>query len=157
MDHLVHKLQLDHPALVFKVGEAHCWSPQRGEILYEAADTEANIAGVLHELGHARLGHQRFASDIELLQKEVDAWQEALRLAERYGLAISEEHIQDCLDTYRDWLYRRSRCPGCESTGVQQTVRRYLCVNCSNTWEVSSSRLRRPYRQQTARQGTAQA
>jgi len=150
MENLVHKLQHDHPNLVFKVGEAHCWSPRHNQILYAGGGDQINIAGLLHELGHARLGHRGFASDVELLQKEVDAWQEALRLASQYGLSISEDHIQDCLDTYRDWLFRRSRCPSCESTGVQQTPHRYLCINCGNAWEVSNSRLRRPYRRQTA-------
>lgn len=147
MEKLVKQLQRDNPNLVFTVGEANCWSPQHNQILYAATDEQRDIAGLLHELGHARLGHQSFTTDVDLLQKEVDAWQEAVRLAERYGLTLDESRMQDCLDTYRDWLYRRSRCPACQATGVQQTARRYVCVNCGGSWEVSSSRLKRPYRQ----------
>jgi hypothetical protein len=152
MESLVLRLKQDHPALTFKAGEAHYWSPKHGEIFYMDAGGAVNVAGLLHELGHARLGHHGFTSDMELLQKEVDAWQEAMRLAERYGVEISEDHVQDCLDTYRDWLYRRSRCPACEGTGVQQTPKQYLCINCSSSWQVSGSRLRRPYRLHTPRQ-----
>ena len=149
MDRLVRKLQRDHPSLVFTVGEALCWSPSHNQIFYANNEEPVNIAGLLHELGHARLSHHNFASDIELLQKEVDAWQEALQLAQRYSVVIDETHIQDCLDTYRDWLFRRSRCPECQATGVQQTARRYLCLNCTKSWNVTASRLRRPYRLQT--------
>lgn len=150
MEKLVRRLQHDHPNLVFTIGEAHCWSPEHSQILYTPRDTEANIAGLLHELGHARLGHRNFSSDIDLLQKEVDAWQEAARIATQYGISISDEHVQDCLDTYRDWLFRRSKCPRCAGTGIQQTSRHYHCINCGAAWEVSSSRLRRPYRLRSA-------
>jgi hypothetical protein len=148
MDQLVHRLRRDHPNLVFTTGEAHCWSPERNQIFYAAADEQINVAGLLHELGHARLGHHSFTSDMDLLQKEVDAWQEAACLGRRYGVAIDQEHIEECLDSYRDWLYHRSHCPKCRATGVQQTVRRYVCLNCSATWEVSGSRMRRSYRRQ---------
>lgn len=149
MEQLVRKLRRDHPKLVFTVGEAHCWSPRHNQIFYTGDDEQSNIACLLHELGHARLGHQGFHSDVELLRKEVDAWQEALQLAARYGVEIDTAHIQDSLDTYRDWLFRRSQCPRCRSTGVQQAARNYTCLNCSATWEVSTSRLSRPYRLQT--------
>jgi hypothetical protein len=151
MEKLVHRLQRDHPALVFTVGEAHCWSPGKGQIFYAADEKQTNIAGLLHELGHARLAHNTFISDMDLLQKEVDAWQEALRLAALYSVDIDPEHIQDCLDSYRDWLFRRSRCPECRGTGVQQSARRYVCVNCQATWNVSNSRMRRPYRLQSVK------
>jgi hypothetical protein len=149
MEQLISKLRRDHPNLVFTAGEAHCWSPKYNQILYTEGDESVNVAGLLHELGHAHLGHKDFDSDLELLQKEVDAWQEALRLAKQYDIKIDPTHIQDCLDTYREWLFRRSRCPECFSSGVQQTVRSYICLNCSATWKVTTSRMRRPYRLQT--------
>lgn len=146
MEQLIRKLQCDHPNLVFTVGEAYCWSPKRNEIFYASSDSQADIAGLLHETGHARLGHNGFTSDLELLRKEVDAWQEALSLAKEYNLKIDQQHIQDCLDTYRDWVFHRSRCPQCLASGFQQQAKRYICLNCSTTWNVTSSRLRRPYR-----------
>jgi hypothetical protein len=151
MENLVHKLQQDHPSLLFTVGETLCWSPKLNQIFYAADENEHSVAGLLHEVGHALLGHHTFKSDVELLQKEVEAWQTAQQLASSYGVNIDENHVQDCLDTYRDWLYHRSRCPACHATGVQQTPREYHCINCGTKWGVSNSRLRRPYRrQQTA-------
>ena len=147
MEKLVHRLRQDYPEFVFSTGIQHCWSPENSEISY--ADDEAgahNIEGLLHELGHARLAHERYVSDIDLLQKEVTAWDEAMVLATAYGVEISQNHVQDCLDTYRDWLYKRSRCPACASTGLQQDRQHYVCLNCEHTWTVSVARFQRPYR-----------
>ena len=149
MEALIDRLRRDHPNLVFTVGDAHCWSPQYNKIFYASGQNQSDIAGLLHEVGHARLGHKDFTSDFELLQKEAAAWQEALRLAERYEVIIDDALVQDCLDTYRDWLFRRSRCPNCQNAGIQQTPHDYSCLNCSATWQVTTARLRRPYRLQT--------
>lgn len=146
MEKLIKKLRADHPTLVFRQGLAHCWSPEYGQILYENTDRAHNMEGLLHELGHARLQHKGYLSDLELLQKEVDAWEEALRLAELYGVNFSKDHMQDCLDTYRDWVYKRSTCPQCLSTGLQRDERHYHCINCSHTWSVTTARFCRPYR-----------
>lgn len=151
---IISRLTKDYPQLEFTAGESHCWSPKNNQIFYAVKDGQIDIAGLLHELGHAKLGHANFNNDLDLLQKEIDAWQEALNLAKQYDTEIDENHIQDCLDTYRDWLYQRSRCPACKSTGVQQNSRLYICINCSNKWEVSGSRQKRPYRRSAAKQST---
>jgi len=145
MEKLILRIEQDHPGLLFRPGRSHCWSPQHGQISYTNGDTHA-IEGLLHELGHARLAHENYTSDVELLRKEVEAWEEALCLAELYSVSIDEEHIQDCLDTYRDWVYKRSVCPHCRSTGLQQAEQQYACLNCGYVWKVSSSRFCRPYR-----------
>jgi hypothetical protein len=147
MEKLIRKLRRDYPGLVFSVGEAHCWSPEYGQIFYADDGQQSGIAGLLHELGHARLHHERYDTDLDLLKKEVAAWHEARQLAGAYGLVLGEEHIEDCLDTYRDWLHKRSTCPGCEAIGIQEAKRRYTCLNCGQRWEVSTARFCRPYRQ----------
>lgn len=146
MEKLIIKIKRDHPGLLFRPGRSHCWSPKHGQISYASEEDIHSIEGLLHELGHARLAHEGYASDLELLQKEVEAWEEALCLAELYAVTIDEDHIQDCLDTYRDWVHKRSMCPRCRSTGLQEAERRYACINCSHSWQVSSSRFGRPYR-----------
>jgi len=146
MEKLISKLRADHPRLVFKPGLAHCWSPEHGQILYENTSKTHNIEGLLHELGHARLQHKGYASDLELLQKEVDAWGEAQGLAKTYEVPFSDDHMQDCLDTYRDWIYKRSTCPKCLSTGLQRDEQHYHCINCAHVWGVTASRFCRPYR-----------
>lgn len=146
MEKLIERLRNDHPQLVFRPGHAHCWSPKDGQILYENTDKAHNIEGLLHEIGHARLQHKGYVSDLELLQKEVDAWEEARRLAKKYGVPFSAEHMQDCLDTYRDWIYKRSTCPQCLSAGLQKDEHHYQCLNCTHIWSVTASRFCRPYR-----------
>lgn len=153
MEKLIEQLRKDHPSLEFRPGHSHCWSPEFGQILYKNTDSAHNIEGLLHELGHARLRHDSYKSDLELLRKEVDAWEEAMRLAEVYGVPFDKEHMQDCLDTYRDWVYKRSTCPQCLSTGAQGSEQLYYCINCSNVWGVTASRFCRPYRRSKAKTG----
>lgn len=146
MEKLIHRLKQDHPGLAFNSGRSHCWSPDKGQILYAGDEKSHGIEGLLHELGHARLGHDSYSSDLELLQKEVEAWQEALCLAGLYEVKLDEEHMQDCLDTYRDWLHKRSTCPNCSSIGIQKDKNQYNCLNCAHAWRVSAERFSRPYR-----------
>ena len=145
MEELVAKLRLDYPNLLFRPGIMNCWSPQRSEILY-MNNSEGSAAGVLHELAHAALNHQAFTSDLELLRKEIDAWEYAKELAVRYNVVVGEEYVQNCLDTYRDWIHKRSSCPRCASSGLQQSATVYTCINCLLKWQVTAERLCRPYR-----------
>ena len=145
MEKLLRKLRADYPNLTFVEGSLLCWSPEKQEIYYDPSGGLSSLYGVLHEIGHARLGHASYDSDIDLLKKEAEAWQEALRLAPLYGLELNSSHVQDCIDTYREWLYRRSTCPLCGAKGVQ-SGRTYTCINCTNQWIVSSARFLRPYR-----------
>jgi hypothetical protein len=73
-------------------------------------------------------------------------WEKAKQLAESLNYTIDPDHIQDCLDTYRDWLYQRSTCPTCTNCSLQTNSRTYACFNCGTNWNVSSSRMCRPYR-----------
>ncbi|HUC89930.1 MAG TPA: hypothetical protein VMR45_03945 [Patescibacteria group bacterium] len=146
MELLVHKLQAAYPQFSFIVGKTPCWSPRINKICY-APDQPNSISSLLHELAHATLQHKKYANDIDLLRKEVDAWDEAQKLAAQYGLALDDNHIQNCIDTYRDWLHKRSICPACNNSGIQESdPNSYRCINCSQSWQVSNSRFCRPYR-----------
>ncbi|HSX33870.1 MAG TPA: hypothetical protein VLF91_06060 [Candidatus Saccharimonadales bacterium] len=146
METLISRLKQDFPEYHFIVGEYLCWSPSGNEIFYKPSESESNISGLLHELAHAELGHHSYKSDVELLQKEAAAWEKAQTLAKVYDRSIDPNHAQDCLDTYRDWLYKRSSCPACRLAGVQQKSTQYLCLNCGQVWRVSNARFRRAYR-----------
>ena len=146
MEKLVRKLKKDHPGLLFSPGHSHCWSPEQGRISYEKPGKAHALEGLLHELGHARLDHRGYISDVELLKKEVEAWEEAVSLAKTYKVNLDQDHMQDCLDTYRDWLYKRSTCPSCLGTGIQTDEQHYHCINCAQVWQVTASRFCRPYR-----------
>ena len=84
----------------------------------------------LHEMGHAISDHRDFKTDVERLKLEVEAWNNARKLGELYGVEIDEELIQSELDTYRDWLHQKSRCPKCGLTRFQTPDLLYHCPLC---------------------------
>lgn len=148
MEHIARKIESDYPQFTFVSGKVACWSPRDNEVQYTLGKTYS-MAGLFHELGHALLGHQHYQTDLDLLAKEIAAWERATMLATSYSVIIDPDHIQDCLDTYRDWLHKRSTCPTCRANGLQTGPQIYNCLNCEHTWQVSSSRFCRPYRRST--------
>ena len=148
MEKLLTDLRTKYPDLQFKSGKQFCWSPETREIFYhEIADDLQADWSLLHETGHALLDHKSYTADFHLLRLEIAAWQRARELAAELGVEIDEEHIQDCLDTYRDWLYKRSICPDCGTKCLQQDdFKHYRCFNCHTIWRVSPSRFCRVYR-----------
>ncbi|HSX44508.1 MAG TPA: hypothetical protein VLF39_00135 [Candidatus Saccharimonadales bacterium] len=148
MSEIIKKLAKLVPGVDFIVGDNFLWSPANRTITYNKQSSGDKLAtwSLLHETGHATLGHQNYESDIDLLLMEVAAWEKAKELAQNLNLKIDEDHIQDCLDTYRDWLHQRSTCPRCGLVSLQTSSFSYQCPNCSCTWKVTSSRFCRPYR-----------
>lgn len=134
---LAAKLAHSYPQLHFAPGTACRWSPETATIYY--ADS-APASELLHELGHALLGHQDFTRDIRLIEMERDAWQKAAALADSYQVTITDNLIDEALDSYRDWLHARSRCPQCDATGMQTGANHYKCLACLTTWRVNDAR-----------------
>lgn len=145
---MLEQLQSRFPELQFVAGSRFCWSPRTHEIMYDQARSdESAIWSLLHETGHALLNHESYLADFELLKIEMAAWQKARELAVELGVQIDEDHVQDCLDTYRDWLYKRSICPRCNTKALQQNdYAHYRCYNCHTVWKVTPSRFCRAYR-----------
>jgi hypothetical protein len=148
MEKLIDRLSAKYPKLRFTSGENFFWSPETSEIFYKAgASGQKATWSLLHETGHALLEHRSYKADFELIRLEVAAWERAKQLAADIGTAIDEDHIQDCLDTYRDWLYKRSICPECSTKCLQQDdYAHYRCFNCRAVWKVTASRFCRAYR-----------
>ena len=146
-DIFIARLRKDYPDLSFIEGHQEHWSPKNQSITYNPHQAYKHLShGLLHELAHALLGHSNYGSDFELLKLERDAWDLADKLGKHYGIRIDHDHIQNCLDTYRDWLHRRSACPTCGTHVLQRDSHFYQCYNCQTTWKVSSGRFVRPYR-----------
>jgi hypothetical protein len=144
---LVKKLRLDFPQFTFTAAEKAYWSPETHQVYYESRpDGQISIWSLLHELGHAILDHKSYSTDVDLLQKEVAAWSQATIIATSFKIRINEDYVQNCLETYRNWLYKRSTCPECGAHGIQNESRLYYCLNCKAQWNVSRSRFCRPYR-----------
>src|SRR4051812_45850025 len=96
---LLTAIKKDNPGVKFVPGEDFVWSPATESIAvppYSRGIT--SCWSLIHELGHARLGHKTYKSDFELLKLEVEAWSEARRIAGTYGIVIDEDHIENCLD-----------------------------------------------------------
>lgn len=149
---LISRIIDDYPQFIFKAGSQEHWSPRTKTITYDAnADKHELKYGLLHELAHALLGHNNYRSDFELLKLEGQAWEMAAKIGKKYKIRLDNNHIQDCLDTYRDWLHRRSKCPTCGMHVLQKDVRTYQCFNCGDSWQVSTGRFARPYRLKTTK------
>lgn len=146
MQELLEKVKKILPDVTYQAGDAFLWSPKTRTIMYKLSPDEHHTWTLLHETAHAILGHQSYKSDVELLMLEVAAWQKAKELSLELGIELDDEHIQDCLDTYRDWLHQRSTCPRCSTVSLQVSSAEYRCHNCAADWLVSPSRFCRPYR-----------
>lgn len=147
-DKLANYTKKNLPNINLKAGDSFFWSPKTKTITYnpDYITDETGQWAYLHEIAHAILGHTSYKSDLELLQLEVEAWNQAKTIGKELGINIDDEHVQDCLDTYRDWLHSRSKCPNCSVVCLQSSPNSYLCHNCGATWAVSNSRFCRPYR-----------
>ena len=148
MEELIVRLGTKFPGLRFKAGDQFYWSPETGEIVYEADGRGRKaVWSLLHETGHALSGHESYKADFELIRLETEAWERAGKLAGELGIDMDEDHVQNNLDTYRDWLYKRSICPSCGTKCLQQgDFVHYRCFNCHTVWRVTASRFCRAYR-----------
>lgn len=149
MKNLVKQLEVHYPDISFQESETFLWNPKQKSVYYDPEETSEHARwSLLHELAHGLLKHADYETDMELLLMEATAWEYAIELQKKHDPQnpINNEHIQNCLDTYRDWLHSRSICPECDQVGLQEDKHRYKCINCLQTWHVSSKRFTRPYR-----------
>ena len=137
---LISNLQAQYPILHFVAGDDFRWSPAEATIFYNP-DVTSGQPQLLHEVGHALLGHTSYQRDVELLALETDAWEKAEALAIPLAVTIDEDLKQDHLDTYRDWLHARSTCPACAANGYQDSATTYRCPACQHRWRVNEARL----------------
>lgn len=138
---LIKRLREDYPAITLEEKSYFRWSHRRNLISYNPSHPDAT-AHLLHEYGHASLGHSDYMRDIELIRMEQEAWKYATsKLSEQYHTPLDQETIEDAMDTYREWLHERSSCPSCGATGVQKDVRLYRCLACGQGWNVNEARL----------------
>lgn len=87
---------------------------------------------LLHELGHATLGHRNFRTNVERLKMEVAAWEKAREFASLYGVEFDDALMEAELDSYRDWVHQKSRCPKCGLTCYETPGGGYHCPRCEN-------------------------
>lgn len=137
---LLDKLTADYPQFVFQNASVSYWSARAQTVFYHDCETSEGLATLLHELGHAVAGHSSYHKDIELLGCEREAWRHAHQIARTYGITLDPEFVESHIDTYREWLHARSRCPSCLSAGIQLSTLHYSCVLCQTTWTANDAR-----------------
>jgi predicted RecB family nuclease len=137
---LANKLQADFPHLTLTAGDAFRWLPAEKVVFFDHSSD--NTAALLHEVAHAALEHTTYSRDIQLIEMEQQAWSYATtQLAPIYDATITDDQVQESLDSYRDWLHARSTCPACKATGLQCAHDQYKCLACHTTWRVNEARL----------------
>ena len=134
MNSFINKLKSDYPDFRFKTGTKFAFRPPKTIILGPYEPFWELLA--LHEVSHAILKHYRFKLDVERLKMENAAWDQAKTLAKQYNIKINEDFIQDQLDTYRNWLHKKSRCPKCGLTRYQSQDGIYHCPHCEEFLKV---------------------
>lgn len=147
MQKVIQLLKQKYPQFSYVAGNEFQWSSEQQTIFYSNHREQTNsVWSLLHELGHALLGHASYQNDVDLLLKESAAWIKAVQIGDTIGITIDTTHVENCLDSYRDWLYKRSICPVCTQHGVQQDRNVYTCLNCRTSWSVGDDRFCRSYR-----------
>ena len=141
------------PELTFIPGNYFMWSPYHKVIIYDSNRIDENNGrlALLHEIGHARLGHRIYRYDIQLITMEMDAWDVARELAPQHGVKIDEEQIAQTIEGYDEWLTKRSTCPDCNNFSLQRGRDSYGCFACGAKWTVNWRKDRRVKRTVTSR------
>lgn len=122
------QLAADFSEFKFLMGRKFSFRPPRTVVIGPLEPFSRLL--VLHEIGHAICKHKDFRMDVVRLKMENQAWEEARKLAAKYQVEVDEEVIQGELDTYRDWLHQKSRCPVCGLTRFQTPDSKYHCPRC---------------------------
>lgn len=137
---LLNLVATQYPHLTFTAGDHFAWQPEESTIVYSLDDPSFG-ARLLHEIGHSVLNHKGYSRDISLIGMERDAWHVARsELAPLFEVAITNDQVEDDMDTYRDWLHSRSTCPACSANGIQKTRTSYSCIACDTFWNVNEAR-----------------
>ena len=127
---LLDRLRKDFPEIRFRSGVKFLFRPPRTVVL--GADEAHSELLLLHEVGHALCGHRTFTTDVRRLKMEREAWTKAKSLCAKYGIVYDDEVVEHELDSYREWLDKKSRCPRCGLTRFQTPDGQYHCPRCES-------------------------
>lgn len=152
-DQLLQRIKNDYPEIKFEQADHFSWGPKNSQISYinpRVANQETSFCNkLLHELAHAKLNHQEYTSDAELLRIESAAWVLAKSLAKKYAVKFEQSEQESSMASYITWASSRSECPKCKKNGLQSSQTDFTCPSCGHKWNVGRSRFTRTYRQIT--------
>lgn len=124
------KIKNSYPELRFVSGNRFAFRPPHTIVVGPKEENDASL--LLHELGHALSHHKTFSTGAKRLKMEMEAWSKAREIAGDVGVEIPDDVIEEELDTYRDWLHQKSRCPECGLTRFQTPDGVFHCPRCEN-------------------------
>lgn len=124
------KIETDFPELCFKKGKKFAFRPPKTIVIGPEEPNDSLL--LLHELGHALCHHCDFNTNTKRLKMEREAWEKARELCPLYEVLYDEEVVEGELDSYRDWLDKKSRCPSCGLTRFQTSDGSYHCPRCES-------------------------
>lgn len=136
--YLINRLSLDYPNINFIIDKNFSWSRVDRSVHY--VDESEMWPMLIHEIAHHELEHSNYKNALHLLNMERDAWIKAIEIAKKYDLKIDNDVIESSLDSYRDWVHNRSKCPECNAIGVEISKNYYQCIQCDNYWKVNDAR-----------------
>lgn len=144
MKNLIKKLSTDFPDITFEKSDNFIWNPDKKTIFYSEENTPFSELSLIHELAHSVLGHTEYEKDTDLIKFETKAWELVEKnLAKKYDINFNEDFAQSELDSYRDWLHKRSLCPNCNLNGIQIDQKTYYCPICQQKWTVNEAKFTR--------------
>ena len=127
---LVDMVRVDYPDFRFRRGKRFAFRPP--DTILIGPEEEYDSLLFMHEGGHAVSGHRDFNQDAKRIKMEREAWERARDLCLKYGVNYDEDVVECELDTYREWLDQKSRCPVCGLTRFQTPDGQYHCPRCDN-------------------------
>lgn len=135
------KLATDYPQFKFAKSDDFYWSPFDKTIHFTNINSNQTKNLLFHELAHALLDHTDYTNDVQLVQMETEAWAKVRdELSAKYNIKFEHDLAENVIDTYRDWLHKRSLCPNCNINGFQIDYHLYKCPSCANIWKVNSAK-----------------
>ena len=125
---IIKKIVQSFPQFNFQMGKRFTFRPPRTIIL---GPLESHYSLLFcHELGHVLADKYHFSTDVERLKIERLAWEKAKELCTHFKIPYDEDFIEEQLDSYRDWLHSKSKCPKCGLTRYQTKNGQYHCPHC---------------------------
>lgn len=135
----ISKIKEDFPNLIFNEDENFYYCAKKNTVYHNPQSDNYQLL-LLHELAHYSLGHESYKYDIDRLKMESEAWSLTKKtLCPKYQIEFDNSLAEEHLDSYRDWVYKMSECPACNSTGYQDKNADYHCLACSNKWKSKHS------------------
>ena len=125
------QLTSDYPNFSFRPGKKFKFRPK--STIYYIPPTSVSDSFpllLLHELSHALLGHFTFTSQHQRLKLESAAWEKTRSLCDLYSVPFDPSLAEAELDTYRNWLYKKSLCPSCSSVCAELDLSTLFCPLC---------------------------